>query len=263
MKDGDRYGINSVNRAIAVLEVCALNGPLPQAVIARQTGLTDATALRYLSTLARHGFVERDPTTGFYRLGLRLFQLGQRVFGERDPRQVARPVMERLLTRFDETLNLAMRRGDVLVLIDALESRRTIKRGASVGGQDPWHSSSLGKAILAHLPESEVDELLELHPLERLTAATLVERDLLARELARVRETGYAVDDEECEDGLRCVGAPIFDRDGRPTLALSISGPASRFTPAAVVTMGEAIREAADEIGRALGFAQAVPETDA
>jgi DNA-binding IclR family transcriptional regulator len=260
MKDADRYGINSVDRAIAVLEACA-QAPVTQAVIARRTGLTDATALRYLSTLARHGFVEREAGTGLYRLGLRLFQLGQQVFGEQDPRQVARPVMETLLAQFDETINLGMRRGDVLVLIDALESTRTIRRGATVGGTDPWHSSSLGKAILAHLAPAELDGILERCPPVAYTVTTIVEREQLERELARIRDTRYAVDDEESEDGLRCVGAPIFDRDGQPWLALSLSGPASRFTPGAVVAMGEALRGAADEISAGLGYMPAAATT--
>jgi IclR family acetate operon transcriptional repressor len=252
-----RYQITAVERAVAVLEAFDTKDPLTQSQIAQAVGLSQSTTLRYLATLCSHGLVERDGETGCYRLGLGLFQLGERALGARDARYVARPVMKSLLERFDETVNLAISQEDALILIDALESTRSIRKGATVGGQDVWHASSLGKAILAFLPEDEMLGVLERHAQARCTGNTLTDLKALVQELARIRDLGYAVDDEESEEGLRCVGAPILDRGGRPSYAISLSGPASRFTPRTIAEMGEATRSAAAMISARLGYAPA------
>lgn len=250
-----RYRVAAVDRALSILNVFDDHQPLTQAEIARATGLSEATALRYLATLARHRVVERDSGSGRYRLGLRLFQLGEHALVDRDPRQVALPFMEQLLARFDETVNLALRNADALVLIEALESGRSIKKGASVGDPDVWHASAVGKAILASLEEDEVRGLLKRVGAPRYTPKTFTSYKALAPELKRVRELGYAVDDEEGEEGLRCVGAPIFDRREGARYAISVSAPANRLPHDAIPEVGEQIKAAAAAVSARLGYA--------
>jgi DNA-binding IclR family transcriptional regulator len=252
-KSESRYGIAAVDRTVAILVALELEGALRLTDVAHATGLSEPTAFRYLSTLVEHRMVDREPD-GTYRLGLRLFAMGQRAVGQRDVRKVALSHMERLLERFEETVNLAVRRGDELVLIEVLESQRSIRKGASIGDTDVWHCSGLGKAIMALLPEKEVREILARRGTPALTDRTLCSVDDVVNHLAVVRERGYAVDDEEAEPGLRCVAAAVKDRRGTPLYALSVSGPAGRIEPDATAEIGREIAAAARAISEALGF---------
>ncbi len=254
-----RYRIDAVDRAIAILEALGQDAPLSQAQLARATKLSEATAFRYLNALGRHDLVERDPESGRYRPGIGLFQLGQRALANRDPRLIALPIMRGLLERFGETVNLAMRWGNTLVLIDGLESERSLKRGATVGERDAWHASAVGKAILAHLSEVEVRTIVSDSGLAARTPGTITAIKALLEELARIREIGYAVDNEEGEQGLRCVGAPIFDRTGAPAYALSLSGPSARLSLDALTPIGEELAAAAAVISERLGHAESAP----
>jgi DNA-binding IclR family transcriptional regulator len=248
-----RYGVAAVDRAVVILEVLE-NGVsgLSLAEVGRRAGLSEATTLRYLATLSRHELVERD-SLGRYRLGIALFRLGQQALGNSDPRKVALPYMDRLLAEFEETVNLAMRHGDRLVVIEVVESQRSIKKGASIGENDVWHASALGKAILAHLAEDEAVDIVKRSELTRFTARTLTSPATLSKAFEEVRRLGYATDDEEFEEGLRCVAAPVFDQRSRPNYALSVSAPASRLPQDLVPVVGEALGVAARAISSGLG----------
>lgn len=243
MKDRSRYGVARVDRVVAVLD--SFDGqPAGLAEIARRAQLSEATALRYVSSLVRHGLIERNGDPGRYRLGMRLFQLGQRALDGRHFPATALPLMERLRDRFQETVNLAVRHGDELVLVEALESPRSIKKGTKVGGQDPWHASAIGKAILALLPEEEARGVLRRRGCPRYTPNTRTTWSLLARDLQEARERGYAFDRDEVEEGISCVGAAILDERKRPTCAMSLSGPSYRFTRGVFRAMGDELRAA-------------------
>jgi IclR family acetate operon transcriptional repressor len=157
--------------------------------------------------------------------------------------------MRELLARFDETINLAVHRSGEIAIIEALESGRSIRRGASVGDHDDWFVSSLGKSILAHLPEQEVLDLLSTHRPVRRTPNTLVDPDSILADLAEIRSRGYALDDEEADIGLKCVGVPIRDHRGCFTHALSISGPAARID-AQLDEIAGALIAVAESVGR-------------
>lgn len=251
-----------LDRAMAVLEALEAHPGGSLAQIARATGLSDPTALRYLVGLQRHGLVERDAVTGRYSLGVRLFELGQRAIRQRDPRRVALPVLSELHDRFGETVDLAMRHGDRLILVEAMVATHSLGKGAIVGEEDLWHCTSLGKAILAALPEAEARGIVERRGMERFTMRTLTDVDMLLRDLERVRERGYAVDDEESELGLRCVGAVVRDHRAAPAYAISVSGPEHRLRTANVDEVGEAVRDAAARISAQLGYHDALSRED-
>ena len=248
------YSVSGVDRTVAVLDAVGGSRARTLSEIARRAGLDEATTLRYLSALSGHELVVRDDETGRYSLGLRLFQLGQQAMGLRDVRKLALPHMERLLDEFEETVNIAHWRGERLVVIDVLESLRSIRRGASIGEPDLWHASALGKAILAQLDPALARRLLETADRRRFTEHTLVTVDEVLVNLDAVRSRGYAIDDEEYESGLRCVAAAIPDARGRPSYALSVSGVASRMPPQVTEQMGQAVRAAAAAISSGLGF---------
>jgi IclR family acetate operon transcriptional repressor len=257
MSETSRYHVTGVDRTVAILACFEATARLRLTDVARETGLSEATALRYLTTLGRHGFVERD-AAGAYALGIRVFKLGRRALGRPDVRKLALPHLERLLQRFGETVNLAVRQGEEVVIIDVLESSQSIRKGASIGESDSWHCSGLGKAILATLPPAEARALLARLGLPRATGRTLTTVEALEADLQAIRARGYAVDDEEAEDGLRCVAAAVRDHHGRARYAISVSGPANRLTLELVPALGPEVARAADGVSRGLGFDDAV-----
>lgn len=250
--DTDKYRLESVDRIAAVLSALEGDRSTAQAEVARIAGLTEATTLRYLTSLAAHGLVERDARTGQYRLGLQLVRLAREVLAGGDARRLALPFMEKLRAEFDETTNLAIRHNDDLILIESLESSHSIRRGASVGDLDIWHTSALGKSILALLPDAEMRQILGRN-LPRFTPNTLTTLRELREDLATIRERGYAVDVEEAEADLCCVGAAIVNAEGRPTHALSVSGPTSRMTPKLRDAIGRELIVVARTVSERLG----------
>jgi IclR family acetate operon transcriptional repressor len=186
-----------------------------------------------------------------------MFQLGKMALGP-DVRRTALPFMRDLALSQGETVNLAVRNADNLVVIEAVEGPRSIRRGASIGDVDVWHASALGKSILAALPESEARDLVERCGWRRCTVRCHTGWAALCDDLAAVQERGYAVDNEEGEDGLRCVGAVIYNRQGHPQYAVSVSGPSNRITHRAVSAVGRAVRDAALEISARIGFTPGV-----
>lgn len=253
-RDSSAGALVGLDRAVAILEsLKSAKGPLTLAEVSRATGLREPTALRYVTALRGHRLVRRDPDTGRYTLGVRLFEFGQHALGAVDPRKAALPVMDKLLERFGETVELAMREGDRLLILEARAGLHSVSKGAKVGETDPWHSTSLGKALLAELPSEECRELLERVGMPGFTSRTITDPQVLLIALERVRGDGFAVDDEESEEGLRCVGAAIHDAAGEARFALSVSAPGHRLTYADVAEVGPAVRDAAQRISTALG----------
>lgn len=251
----DNYSLISVDRAAAVLT--ALRGSRPRSLeeTARAAGLSESTTLRYLSSLSKHDFVERDHATGKYRLGLSLYRLGREAVTQRAIDAVARPYLESLRDEHQETVNLAARQADHVILLDVLQSERSLRRGVtSPGGTDSWHSTSLGKAMLAHCSESEVRKLVSEEDLVPYTPNTLSTMSSLLSDLDAVRSRGYAIDDEESNEGMRCVGTAVRDHDGRPVYAISVSGPKSRMSYARLSELGDGLQVVAAKISAALGF---------
>jgi len=241
-----------------VLEVFATRPRVILADIARASGLSEATALRYVASLRRRGWVTQDDS-GAYSLGVPVFHLGQFAVNSLDIRKLALPHMSGLLDTYQETVNLAICNDRQLFVIEVLESTRTIKTGAGLGDRDVWHASALGKAVLAHLDEAEVHTLLKATGMPGLTATTLTTLALMDENLTRVRERGYALDDGESEIDLRCVAAPIFDRRGLPTFAMSVSGPASRLSLELLGEIGVRLCSATQSISQALGHVAPPP----
>jgi DNA-binding IclR family transcriptional regulator len=221
--------VRTTDRLIAVVESFLTRPTQTLSQVAAASGMELPTATRYLRQLVAHGWLERDDETRTYSLGVRMVEIGKAARTAHPLRQAVLPYMQDLLSRFDETVNLAIHQSGEVVIIEALESRRSIRRGATVGERDGWFVSSLGKSILAHLPEDQVLDLLAAHPPRRLTEHTFVTKEAILADLADVRARGFALDDEESEIGLKCVGVPLRDYHGRVTHALSISGPTERM----------------------------------
>ena len=252
-----KYSLESIDRMIAVLN--ALENAHDQSLeqVARGAGLSESTALRYLMSLAKHDLVERNARTGTFRLGLRLFRLGTLAVDRRDVVGIARPTMEQLLKTFGESVNLATRQQGNIVLVSVLDSPNPVRKGARAGETDAWHSTGLGKSLLAAMPEAEAREILESIRLTRFTPNTLASPEQLWKDLKSTRARGYAIDDEESNEGLRCVAAAIRDHDGNATYAISVSGPKSRMSYSRIQEIGHALAERAAELSNDLGHRHA------
>lgn len=252
-KDADQpYLVKPVYKALQVLVALGdEQRSLTLTEICHRVRLPKTTVFRYLQTLAQCGFVVHDRQADMYHLGARLFELGQLAGQQLRIRDVALPVMTALRDRFNETVNLGILDGFDIVYVEMVESHHTLRMQATLGSRDPAYSTALGKAILAHLDEPAQHLPARLTP---RTVFTLHTRAKVLQALAQVRQQGYALDDQENEDGARCVGAPIFEYPGRVTAAISVSAPASRLRPEQVEEVAEAVREAAAAISRQLGY---------
>jgi IclR family acetate operon transcriptional repressor len=251
VRDLNRYAVDVVDRALAILELLRDAGrPLGLQEISQRLGIVKSSGFRLLCTLERRGYVER--LDGRYQLGV-IWRSYGRTIPHHSLTELALPYMHRLLDRFGETINLGVLRDGEVVYLEILESRYSFRMAARVGARAPVHSSALGKAIAAYLPDDEVDAIIRKQGLPRLTPRTITTPTAWRRELARTRARGYAEDEGETEPEASCIGAPIFGADGRVVAAISLSGPTSRIR-AMKSTAVPVLVEACHAISRALGY---------
>ena len=253
-----KYGIESVKRAIAILRCFSRSRPeLGVTELSREIGVHKSTISRLLSTLEPEGFVNRNPDTGKYRLGIGLLELAGLVIIHIDLRRVARPLLVLLAEKTQETVNLAVRDHNRVVNIELVPSRdRRILNIGWVGRHTPLHVSSTGKVLLAHLSDSERDALLQ-EPLERFTEHTISDPQALREQLSVIREQGFATGFEELEIGLNAVGAPIRDHTGNVIAAVSTAGPTYRLSREHILEkVADDVVNCAKDISHALGYTQ-------
>ena len=215
--------------------------------LSRRLDQPKATVFRILRALEELGYAQQDAATRAYMMTDKIAWLTSN--GTRETlRQLVRPFMERLQTRFEQTVNLAVFDQDQVRYIEILDGICSIPRAPVVNGRAPLHSTAVGKSILAFLDEKEIGRLLKWGSLPRLSPKTITSSTALLEPLRRVRERGYAVDNEETATGARCVGAPIFSREGRPIAALSVSGPTSHINHWEIGEIAGAVTEVCREV---------------
>jgi DNA-binding IclR family transcriptional regulator len=219
-----------------------------------RTGLDKATAFRLLSCLAEAGFLHRDPERGLYRVGPALLPIAS-AFHEGDALSaIADGHVRRLAAETGQTATLSVRDGATTVIILVAYSDRPLRRLSYPGERFAIHAASVGKAIAAHMHPSELQPLIGQGELPRFTARTLDSADAVYAELDKVRAQGYALDDEEAIDGVRCVGAVVRDYRARPIAAVSVAGAAGEFVGEALERYAGAVMQAAAAISAHLGF---------
>jgi DNA-binding IclR family transcriptional regulator len=253
------YKVQVLDRALAALGILA-NSASDCSLVELCTALElhKSTVHRIMMVLEQQRMVVKNADTGRYRLGLRLFELGSKAIDGLDLRGRARPYLNRLQDTFGETVFLCILDEGQVFYMEKVESQRSVRTACTVGSRAPAYCTAVGKAMLAELPEQEVTRIVRRWGLKPITKNTITTTGALKDELKAIRARGFAIDEEEKEEGLRCVGAAVHSHSGKLYAAMSISGPAFRMTKERVPEVGRALMQASRDLSAELGY-QATP----
>jgi DNA-binding IclR family transcriptional regulator len=221
--------LSSVQSALRLLDHLSQHEDSGVSELARSFGTTKGTVHRLLSSMAAEGFVDQDPRTRRYRLGVKLLTLGTRFQSKSSFQEIARPYLIELRDATGETVNLGVLRGNEVVYVEKIDSREALRIDIGIGSRVPAYCTSLGKAILAFQPSGVRQDYLDHFKPTRKGSARISSRKALREELQHVKKQGYAVDEGEMLPDVCCIGAPILDSQGLSIAAISVSTPASRF----------------------------------
>jgi len=247
-------GVQSVDRAITLLEILARRGEAGVSEVAAEIDVHKSTAFRLLGALESRGLVQQSVDRGKYRLGFGLVRLAGAVSGQLDVTHQGRPVYERLADELGETVNIAVLRQHYAVNVDQVHGASTVTVQNWVGNLTPLHVTSSGRVLLAALDEPRRTALIEAAGLERFTPNTVTSKSELGKILDEVREQGYSIVVEEYEVGLNAMAAPILGPGGQVLAAVSVSGPAFRFTPDVMQAAVPVLLRYAEQISQRLGY---------
>ena len=248
--------VQSIDRVFDIVEALS-SSPHGMSLtdLAAAVGLHVSTVHRLLASLSSRGYVQKDIETGKYRLTLKMFEVGSRAACGVNLVSIARPYLERLAEFSGEAVHLVARLGDEVVYLYKEDTSSSIARMASfVGLKNPMYCTGVGKSIMAYLPEDEVEKIWNGSQVVQFTPKTLTTLEALREDLARARERGYAIDDEEHDLGVRCMAAPVRNWKGDPVGAISISGPAARMTDDTMAQLVAPLQETAGAISQLMGW---------
>lgn len=245
--------VQALDRGLTLMSVLSKQGAATLTDLALRTGMPPSSAYRLLVTMQKHEFAEFDDATQEWMIGVGAFQVGTSFVQRTSLIEVGRSFMHRLMEDTGETANLAIGdRGDV-VFIGQVETQNPIRAFFLPGTRSPMHASGIGKALLAELPQQDLENLLEKKGLTEFTPKTLVSPAVLFADLDVTRQRGWSLDDEERYSGMRCVAAPIYNAFGEAIAGISVSGPTVRFPDHIVSEIGPKVRRAAAAITERMG----------
>lgn len=254
VSNGGASAVQSVDRALTILEILARSGEYGVTEIAVELGVHKSTAFRLVSALESRGMVEQVAERGKYRLGYGVLRLAGVASARLDVIRLSRPFAEQLASDLGETVNLTVLWRHQALYVDQVASTGSaLQMHNWVGQHIPVHCTANGKALISWLPKAAQLEMVGPMP-ERFTPQTITDFDQLENQFAAIRERGWAEAVEELEEGLAAVAAPIWDRNGSVCAALSLSGPAFRLNGARLESAGEAVHAAALEVSQRLGY---------
>jgi DNA-binding IclR family transcriptional regulator len=246
--------VQSVDRAVTVLEILARRGEAGVTEIAGELGVHKSTAFRLVAALENRGLVEQTSDRGKYRLGFGIIRLAGATTAQLDLSRESQPVCERLAANVGETVNVAVLEGISAINITQVRGPAAVTSHNWVGQRTPVHATSSGKVLLAYQPEVVQRELVGDGPLQRYTPNTIVTPADLLTQLAEVRRLGYGHTVEELEVGLNAVAAPILGYDGRVVAAVSASGPSYRLDAERLHDVANQVKAGAAEISERIGY---------
>jgi IclR family KDG regulon transcriptional repressor len=250
--------VQSVDRILDIIELLSL---YPSGLLLRDLAqvskLHTSTVHRLLSCLIARGYARKDPRSGKYCLTLRFFEIGCAASGALDLVAVAREQLDELSDFSKEVVHLVKRDGlSVVYLYKAEPSQSLVRMSSRVGGRNPLYCTAVGRSILANLPEDEVNEIWELSDITPVTSKTITNLEALKSQLAIAKKKGYAIDNEENEEGVYCLAAPIFNWKGEPIAAISVSAPLNRMVDENKARILPVLIKTAQNISYQLGYIQ-------
>lgn len=247
--------IHSIDRALQILELFSLEKPeWGVTEISKALNIYKSNVHNVLTTLAEKGFVKKDPKTDKYKLGIKFFELGSVVIKNMNLRKIAHPYIEELSKKFHETVHLEVSDKGRVISIEGEESDKGLCSHIEIGKRTPLHCTAIGKAIMAYLSEDEISLIVKEKGLEKFTENTITTQKDLENEFKKIQEQGYAVDNMEHEEGVRCVAGPIRDYTGKIIASMSISGPAFRINENNVPVIAKKVKEYCDCISEEMGY---------
>jgi IclR family transcriptional regulator, KDG regulon repressor len=247
--------VKSVSRALDIIKLISMKkGGLGVTEIANQMDINKSSVYRILSTLVQYGYAEQDKSTERYKLGYQFLEISSRLLESIDLRTEATPFLQELEKETNEVIHLVVYDQGEVVYIEKLDGNEALRMHSKVGKRAPMHCTSVGKAILAHLPSANVKEIIERKGLPIHTENTIIDENIFLNELSEVRKKGFALDLQENEYGITCIAVPIFDHLSKVAAAVSISGPTIRMTEARLEELKPRMIEIGKQISSRLGY---------
>ncbi len=255
----DEKQMSAVMRTISILEALSEVEDTNLENLSRVTELPKATLLRFLSTLISLGYVYRDGAD-MYHLTLKMFSVGSRSLRHMDLINTAKPFAKKLCQELGETVHMGILEGDNAVYVLKEESSYTLRMYSRVGKVIPLYCTAIGKIFLSAMNEDEIEEYFRRNPLKPYTPKSIRTHQALLEDLKRTRERGFSIDDEEHEENVYCIGAPVHDYTGNIIAAMSVSWPVFRFNESSFQSIAENIADTAKSLSRVLGYIPAENE---
>jgi IclR family KDG regulon transcriptional repressor len=247
--------VQSVDRTLTILEVLSdYEEGLGITEISEKVELHKSTVHRLLNTLIYKGYIKQDKNTNKYGLTLKLFELGNKKVESMDLVSVVEPYLKELMEKTNEVIHLAIREGSDIVYVSKMEPQKSMKMYTRIGMRKPIYCTAMGKAMMAYMNEEDIQKIWDESDVKKLTPNTMVDFSKLQEKLKDIRVKGYAMDDQEVEEGIRCVGTILKDYKNGICGAISISGSIISFTEDKTSYFSKIILEYADKISKELGY---------
>lgn len=247
--------VQSVDRTLSILEVISdYEDGLGITDISEKVGLHKSTVHRLLATLIHKGYVRQNDETNRYELTLKLFELGNKKIEKMNIVTVAKPFIQELMEKTNEVIHLVIGEEAEIIYVAKVEPQKTIRMYSSIGKRIPMYCTSVGKSMMSYMSDEEVEKIWSISPIKKLTENTIVNLEDFKEHLKIVREKRYAIDEQENEIGIRCIGASVLDYKGNVCGAVSISGSIISFTEDKIEEFSKLLIEYARNISRELGY---------
>ena len=246
---------NTISRLFQVIEFLADSDDwVSMRAMARELHINAASVFRILNALKELGYIRQHPQDSKYQLTLKIAGISAQVLEKVQLRQIAHPFLQHLTSITNEATHLAILDGNEFVYIDKVDNTQAMRMRSMVGQRGRLYSTAVGKSLLAHYPEAELSQILNSLNFQPLTKQTITNQKKFQEHLIRIRQQGYAIDDEENEIGIRCIGSPIYDHSGRLAGALSISGWTITMTRERMPQLAQELLQTCQKISYELGF---------
>lgn len=245
---------STVEKALQIIDFISESPSMQDGIgineLARKINMNQTTVHRIVTTLVKYKYLRQDIISQKYNLGFKLVYLGNKVTEDFELTKIARPYLEKLSAETKESINLMVINDYEGLYIDTIQGKHSVRLVSHIGTREPLHCSGVGKAIMAFIDERVINEIICKKGLKKMTEKTITNKEELFKELLDTKKRGYSIDRGESQDGIICVGAPIFDAEKKPIAAISVAAPEFRMTQKTIEKYGNLFRNTAKEISK-------------